>query len=95
MQVRYFAQKTYRDAVATMPPMLWTVPIAIGGILFLLLTAAANREMGKAIDDQVAQEEGAFCMQLGQPPGTQYDTCIAGVSGLTERVRAIKSNELM
>ncbi len=95
MQVRSFAQQTCRDAVATMPPILWTVPIAIGGILFLLVTGVANREMGKAIDDQVAQEEGAFCMQLGQAPGTQYDTCIAGVSKLTERVRAIKSNELM
>ena len=95
MRIRDITQRARNDVVSAMPPVVWTVPLAVGAIVFLLITAMANREVALAVDEQVAQEEGQFCMKLGLPPGAHYDACLDDVSKLTRRVEQIRANDVL
>lgn len=67
--------------------------IVLAGFAVCAIAYVANREIVHDVDDQVAQEESAFCRNLGVQAGANYQSCIQEVSRLMRREREIRSVE--
>ena len=67
--------------------------IVLAGFAICAVAYGANREIARDVDNQVAQQESAFCHNVGAQEGAKYQSCIQEVSRLMRREQEIRSVE--
>lgn len=66
---------------------------ALAGLAAFAIAYGANREIAQDVDRQVAQEERAFCRNIGVQAGARYESCLQDVSRLVRREQEIRAVE--